>query len=141
MNLKRFNNEVVRLHHSKNEKVIVQQVDDKVYVTDKYCVCILNEPDFIFDKTKLSTADIKSIVENTENNTLLEALKKYTIVENCKTYTILENTENSIEVMINNKYLNYFNDDCTFKIIGPLHPVLVYEHEELVGFILPIKRY
>lgn len=141
MNLKRFNNEVVRLHHSKNEKVIVQQVDDKVYVTDKYCVCILNEPDFIFDKTKLSTADIKSIVENDLSLDLKDASIKLIVVDNGKPYVILKNEDDSTNVMIQEKYLNFFNKDCTFKIASELHPVIIYEHEELVGMILPVKRY
>lgn len=139
MNLKKINNEVVRLYHSKSETVIVQRVDDKVYVTDKYVAFILNDSDFIFDTNKFKTADIKSIVENDLRLPLEDVHIDKIVLEDKKQYAILKNE--NIEAMINNKYLSYFNDNCVLKVIDEKHPVIVYENDEVVGIILPIVRY
>lgn len=139
MNLKKINNEIVRLHHSESETVIVQRVDDTVYVTDKYVAFVLNDSDFIFDINKFKSADIKSIVENDLHLPLEDARIDKIILEDKKQYAILKNE--TIEVMINNKYLSYFDENCTLKVIDEKHPVIVFEHDEVVGIILPIVRY
>lgn len=45
-----------------------------------------------------------------------------------------------IEVCINKKYYQLYKG-CTFKVLSDIKPVLVYDKENLVAFILPIKRY
>ena len=44
------------------------------------------------------------------------------------------------EVVINEKLLNNFDKNCTFKLSGDLSPVYIYEGYVLVGVILPIAR-
>ena len=41
----------------------------------------------------------------------------------------------------NEKYLKCFNENCTFKVVNAITPVLVYENDNLVGLICPIKKY
>lgn len=45
---------------------------------------------------------------------------------------------NDESIFVNEKYLNYFNDSC-FKGTNGKSPLFVYEFDELVGMILPIK--
>lgn len=40
---------------------------------------------------------------------------------------------------VNIKYLKEFESDCTFKISNSKNPVFVYEYDELVGLVLPVK--
>lgn len=40
---------------------------------------------------------------------------------------------------IDTNFLKEYEKDCTFKIGKPNQPVLVYESEELVGMVLPVR--
>lgn len=42
-------------------------------------------------------------------------------------------------VWLNVEYLKEFETNCTFKVIKPTSPVYVYEYEELVGVVLPVR--
>ena len=53
---------------------------------------------------------------------------------------IIKNEEKNLEVIVNKKYLELF-EDYTLKIKSDVLPVLVYEKGIVVGLILPIKRY
>ena len=44
------------------------------------------------------------------------------------------------EVVVNEKFLNNFDKNCTFHLSGELSPVYIYEGGVLAGVILPIAR-
>ena len=50
-------------------------------------------------------------------------------------------SENGVEVWFNKRRLKYFDDKTLqFKIKSPVSPVMVYENNELVGLIMPVRR-
>lgn len=75
-----------------------------------------------------------------QNKDLLEGIKTGEYhKDKSLTLAIIKNEE--IKVQVNEKYLKYFNESCSFKIVNDTTPVLVYEGEELIGLICPVKNY
>lgn len=140
MKIKELNKEIIKLFYNKNKKILVEKKDGKIYITDSYVVWILNEEDFIFDINKFKTVNIKSIVDNVENKELLNAIKSNEFSKE-KNVVYSKLVCEDIEVTINEKYLKCFNENCTFKVVNAITPVLVYENDNLVGLICPIKKY
>lgn len=137
MKLGKIDDKIIK---SKNDKIYMQKDENKIYVTDGIVVFIIKEKDFIFDINKFKHPDIKSIIYNDIELSLEDAtVDKVYLDTDKKQYAILKGEEH--EVTINNKCLSYFNTDCTFKIQEELKPVIVYENDEVVGVIMPIKRY
>lgn len=140
MKIKELNKEIISLFYNKTKNILVEKQDGKIYVTNKYVVWILNEEDFIFDINKFKTVNIKSIVDNVENKELLNAIKSNEFSKE-KNVVYSKLVCENMEVTINEKYLKCFNENCTFKIVNNITPVLVYENDNLVGLICPIKKY
>ncbi len=142
MKIKELNKEINNLYYSKNKNIFVEKQEDKIYITDKYVVWIISEKDFIFDIDKFKKANIKSVVDFVANKFLYEAVKSNECIKDDSLIIVsFVNKEENIKVQINEKFLKYFDKNCSFKIVDDSTPVLVYEKEELVGMITPIKTY
>lgn len=140
MKIKELNKEIIKLFYDKNKKIYVQKQGDKVYISDSYVVWILNEEDFIFDVNKFKDPNIKSIIDNIQNKELINGVKSNELLKEDKDIFV-NIIHDNIKVKINEKYLKCFNENCTFKIVNDTTPVLVYENDNLVGLICPIKTY
>lgn len=53
--------------------------------------------------------------------------------------TIIKIKSEHSHAWINEKYLKEFEADCSFKIGTPKQPVFIYEHNEVVGIVLPVR--
>ena len=55
-------------------------------------------------------------------------------------YRLLKSKEEDFEVLIDEKYMGYFDKDPQFYSISPTSPVIVTEDNMPCGIIMPIKR-
>ena len=140
MNIKQLNKEIINLYHNKNKKIYMDKQNEKIYITDSYAVWIISEKDFIFDTNKFKTVNIKSIIDDVESKTLLNGIKTGEYHKDKSITSVIIKSE-ELSVQINEKYLKLFNENCTFKVVNDNTPVLVYENDELVGMVCPIKTY
>lgn len=139
MKIQKLNKELLNLYYKKDKKIYAQLVHDKVYVTDSYRIWILKCDDFMLDMNKLKTVDLvhffneDGYIPGIKTNKLVE-------MENGSVCVYLTSEENDFEVAINQKYLDVF-ENYTLRIKGETQPVLVYEGNEIVGLILPIRTH
>lgn len=136
MKVIKLNKELLNLYYKKDEKIYAQLVHDKVYVTDSYRVWILKYDDFMLDMNKLKTTDL---VHFFNEDGYVEGMmtSKYIKIDNILGVQVID-SEGLIDVTINSKYLDMF-ENYTLKIKDKHQPVLVYENEEPVGLILPMR--
>ena len=138
MKVQKLNKELLNLYYKKDKKIYAQLVHDKVYVTDSYRAWILKYDDFILDMNKLKTTDLAHFFNE---DGYIEGIKTNKLTEIEGTVGVyLTSEENDFEVLINQKYLDMF-ENYTLKIKSEITPVLVYENDEPVGLILPIRTY
>lgn len=139
MKVQKLNKELLNLYYKKNTKLCVQLVDDKVYVTDSYRMWILKYDDFMLDINKLKTVNLVQLINEDgyvlgyKTNQLLD-MKDWTVG------VYIKSEEQDFEVLINQKYLDMF-ENYTLKIKSEYAPVLVYEKDELVGLIVPMRKF
>lgn len=139
MKVKKLNKELLNLYYQTDKKIYAQIVHDYVYVTDSFRIWKLKYDDFMLDMNKLKTIDLAHFFNE---DGYIPAYKENRLVEyEDRTIGVyLTSEESDFEVLINKKYLDMF-ENYTLKIKGEREPVLVYENNELVGLIVPMKQY
>ena len=127
---------------NKNKTLYYQKLDDICYVTDSYIAYKLPANEFMLDSEKLKTCNINYLFDDYNYVNAVETKTYEEIkVNNKKLLTvIIKNEEKNLEVIVNKKYLELF-EDYTLKIKSNVSPVLVYEKGIIVGLILPIRKY
>ena len=139
MKVQKLNKELLNLYYKTDKKIYAQLVQDKVYVSDSYRVWILKYDDFMLDINKLKTTDLAHFFNE---DGYVPAYKTNQLVDmkNGIVGVYIKSEESDFEVLINIKYLDMF-ENYTLKIKGETQPVLVYEHNELVGLIVPMRQF
>lgn len=138
MKVTKLNKELLNLYYKKDKKIYAQIVHDKIYVTDSYRAWILKYDDFMLDMNKLKTTDLAHFfnedgyIPGHKTNQLVEMEGLVGVY--------VKSEEQDFEVLINQKYLDIF-ENYTLKIKSETQPVLVYENDEVVGLILPMRTY
>lgn len=140
MKIQKINKNLLDTYY-KNKILYYQKLDDVCYVTDTYIAYKLPANEFMLDTEKLKNRAFNYLFDD---NNYVEAVETKTYeeikVNNKKLLgVIIKNEEKNLEVIVNKKYLELF-EDYTLKIKSELSPVLVYEKGIIVGLILPIKR-
>lgn len=146
MNIQKINTEILKMSFKKNSRVLIGIDDEKIFVCpDGYVAFILDSKDFKLDLKKIldgrpTTNIIKDHMKRITDSKSA-SIVDFLDVEDDKKKKIrvaqLENDET--RAFVNTKYFKYFNNDARFKIISPTSQVYVYENEECVGFILPVR--
>ena len=141
MKLQKINKNLLDTYY-KNKILYYQKLDTVCYVTDSYIVYKLPASEFMLDTEKLKTCNINNLFDDNGYVDGVETKTYEEIKANNKKIlgVIIKNEEKNLEVIVNKKYLDLF-DDYTLKIMSEVSPVLVYEKGIIVGLILPIKRY
>lgn len=122
-------------------KIIFGSYDENTVgvTTDGFVMYLIPEKDFIFDKVKLNRAptDVKRLINTQGYEDAVRSNES--IAADKKTLAIFKN--DNVEVFVNLKLLKAFdNRTSTYKIKSPQTPVLVYENNILVGFVMPTKH-
>lgn len=141
MKINKINKEFLDLYYKK--KLIACEIDDyygKVYLTDSYRLFILNIEDLALKLQLFRTCNLKKLLDDTgyEDGIITNGLVETETSKEKFTIRIIKN--DNITVNVNDKYLKLF-DNPKVKIKDDHSPVLIYENDELVGLILPIKEY
>lgn len=117
--------------------------DNYIYFTpDGYRIFKICKPLFLIDLKKALPDKIPLVnpgyffkADNLEDGKKTGEMR---IIDDLKgTVTKIE-SEHS-HAWVNEKYLKEFDTDCSFKIGTPKQPVLIYEHDEVVGVICPVN--
>lgn len=140
MKIQKINKNLLDTYY-KNKILYYQKLDDVCYVTDSYIAYKLPANEFMLDTEKLKTCTINYLFDDNNYVDGVETKNYEEIKANNKKLlgVIIKNEEKDLEVIVNKKYLELF-EDYTLKIKSEVSPVLVYEKGIIVGLILPIKR-
>ena len=140
MKIQKINKNLLDTYY-KNKILYYQKLDDVCYVTDSYIAYKLPANEFMLDTEKLINCTFNNLFDDYDYVDAVETKTYEEIKSNNKKLlgVIIKNEEKNLEVIVNKKYLELF-DDYTLKIKSELSPVLVYEKGIIVGLILPIKR-
>lgn len=139
MKVQKLNKELLNIYYNKDKRIYAQLVEDKVYITDSYRAWIVNKEDFILDINKMKNVDISKFF-NEDGYITAHKENRFVEMTDGTMGVYLTSDETDFEVLINKKYLDVF-ENYTLKIKGEREPVLVYEHEELVGLVLPMRTF
>lgn len=140
MKIQKINKNLLDLYY-KNKILYYQKLDDVCYVTDSYIAYKLPANEFMLDTEKLKNRAFNYLFDDYDYVDAIETKNYEEIKVNNKKLlgVIIKNEEKNLEVIVNKKYLELF-EDYTLKIKSELSPVLVYEKGIIVGLILPVKR-
>ena len=141
MKIQKINKNLLDTYY-KNKKLYYQKLDDVCYVTDSYIAYKLPANEFMLDNEKLKTCNINYLFDDYDYVDGIETKTYEELKSNNKKLlgVIIKNEEKNLEVIVNKKYLELF-EDYTLKIKSDVSPVLVYEKGIIVGLILPIRKY
>lgn len=141
MKIQKINKNLLDTYY-KNKILYYQKLDDVCYVTDSYIAYKLPANEFMLDTEKLKTCTINYLFDDYDYVDAVETKTYEEIKANNKKLlcVIIKNEEKNLEVIVNKKYLELF-DDYTFKIKSEVSPVLVYEKDIIVGLIMPMRKY
>lgn len=118
----------------KREKVFYSIKDDKVYLSDKYIISIINKDDLLINIEQLNCVDLTTFINKVDIDNYTK-LKDWYIKDKI---SCLFNDE--YKVNISKKYLElYYGKD--FYIYKENQPVIVKIEDDIIGFLLPIKEY
>lgn len=108
-------------------------LDGGYLLSDSYIISIV--PEMYFNKDKVNKVNLEHFLELPYEE--YKESSKIVLIGSDKTIGL---KHGDIEVLISNKYYNLYKG-CTFKILGDIKPVLVYDNDKLIAFILPVKKY
>lgn len=141
MKIQKINKNLLDTYY-KNKILYYQKLDNVCYVTDGYIAYKLPANEFMLDTEKLKTYTINYLFKDNDYVDGVETKTYEEIKANNKKLlgVIIKNEEKNLEVIVNKKYLELF-DDYTLKIKSNVSPVLVYEKDIMVGLIMPMRKY
>ena len=141
MKIQKINKNLLDTYY-KNKILYYQKIDNICYVTDSYIAYKLPANEFMLDTEKLKTCNINYLFDDNNYVDGIETKTYEEIKANNKKIlgVIIKNEEKNLEVIVNKKYLELF-EDYTLKIKSELSPVLVYEKGIIVGLIMPMRNY
>lgn len=134
MKVRKINEEFLKIYYRK-EKIYYEKYEDYILLSDSYRIYKIKNDDCILDLTKFKEISLHKfldrqdyIVGNITDNIIDGKIKLRKI------------TTEDFDVYINDNYLKLF-DNPIVKVRADNEPILVYENDEIVGLILPIKIY
>lgn len=145
MKIKQINKQIIDWYDAKDKgkgNIMAYTVDGKTYVTDGYMIYILTEKDCYFDIKKVKESPmLAELVEGLGSDELVStgaSLNHNNGKQIINLYTYHNDKEATVGV--DSKFLKNF-ENYTLKCIEgeTIKPVAVYEYEELVGIVLPIR--
>ena len=140
MKIQKINKNLLDTYY-KNKILYYQKQNNICYVTDSYIAYKLPANEFMLDPEKLKTCNINYLFDDNDYVDGIETKTYEEIKANNKKIlgVIIKNEEKNLEVIVNKKYLELF-EDYTLKIKSDVSPVLVYEKGIIVGLIMTLKR-
>lgn len=141
MKIQKINKNLLDTYY-KNKILYYQKLDNICYVTDSYIAYKLPANEFMLDTKKLKTCNINYLFDDYDYAIGVETKTYEEMKANNKKLlgVIIKNEEKNLEVIVNKKYLELF-EDYTLKIKSEVSPVLVYEKGIIVGLIMPMRSY
>lgn len=138
MKVSKINKEFLNLYYKK--KLIACDIDydiGKVYITDGYRLYIINIEDMALNFQLFKPVSLKQLVDDTD---YVDGIITNTIYNDKDNYRLISGKDNLLDIKVNDKFLDLF-DDPEVKIKDNKSPVLIYENNEIVGLIMPVKEY
>jgi len=134
MKVRKINEEFLKIYYRK-EEIYYEKYEDHILLSDSYKIYKIKNDDCILDLIKFKELNLHKfldrqdyIVGNITDNIIDGKIKLRKI------------TTKDFDVYINDNDLKLF-DNPIVKVRADDEPILVYENDEIVGLILPIKNY
>ena len=141
MKISKINKEFLNLYYKK--KLIAYELDydnGKVYLTDIYRLYIINMEDMALNFQLFKPVSLKQLIDDTGYVDGIITNTIYNYKDNYRLITGLIGKDNLLHIKVNDKFLDLF-DNPEVKIKDNKSPVLVYENNEIVGLVIPVKEY
>jgi hypothetical protein len=119
--------------------------EDNIAVTDDQVIFFIPKNEFFIrvDGTTLTSDSISDVVQGKDDAEDFEFINRIEIIKKtnaCVLAPILTNAKYKMNVMIDKKYFDFFENYCHFKATTPSSVVFVYEDDKLVGAVMPYLR-
>lgn len=143
LNTLRIQRELLKkLTKGETERIAIQESEQLIYITLNYhSVVIIPKKEFFIDITKTP-----KIIKSNVFDSFIKLQSKATAAYKTKEAKLISDkiiatkiTDGTIDVWLDVDLLKDFGTDVSFKIIDSKTPVFVYENENLVGIVLPIR--
>lgn len=134
MKINKVNEEFVKIYF-KTKKVFYQKVNKYVYLSDSYRIYRLNEENCLLDTSKFIEAPLEKFMQDNQYNEGI--ITNEFVVDKYKLRVIKTFEENEI-IYVNDNFLKLF-DDPHVMVKDKISPIYVYEKDEIVGMLLPVK--
>lgn len=134
MKVRKINEEFLKIYYKK-EKIYYEKYEDYVLLSDSYRIYKIKNDDCILDLTKFKEIKLSKFLDDYDY--VLGNITDNIIDIKIKLRKIA--TED-FDLYVNDNYLKLF-DNPIVKVKSDDSPVLVYENDEIVGLILPVKSF
>lgn len=139
-NVKKLNNLLLNCLY-KGKKVYYSTHNCKIVISDGYFISIVDRSDIYIDLAKCELIEnmYEKFIPDDSNYLFTKITNTIELIKG-KDIRLLRN-ENDQIISVDNKYLSLFEDNV-LKSNKDIDPVLVYNDDgEIIGLILPIKKY
>lgn len=143
MKLTKIFTELLKLR-DKNETRLRYGIQDGFiyYTPDGNRMFKIPEKEFLIDLTKafpslVSLTNVKQLFDDKGTEPAIKTNEMKLTMDGKA--TVVKFVSEKSYAWVNVKYLDYFTEEVTYKIIGRNKPVFVYEYGNLVGIILPVN--
>lgn len=134
MKVRKINEEFLKIYYRK-KKIYYEKYEDHILLSDSYRIYKIKNDDCILDLTKFKEVKLHNILDRQDY--IVGNITDNIIDGKIKLRKI---TTEDFDVYINDNYLKLF-DNPIVKVRADNEPILVYENDEIVGLILPVKNY
>lgn len=140
MNILKIQTEVLKQIHKKSNDFIYGCDDTHIYISpDKYKLFKIPKDKFYLDLNKMGNP-INAVHKMFDVTGLVDAHKTSELKQCDKGLTCVKFTSEKDSLWVDTKLLKEFEDcEITFKMTGKKAPLFIYEHDEVVGLILPVN--
>lgn len=134
MKVRKINEEFLKIYYKKG-KIYYEKYEDYILLSDSYRIYKIKNDECILDLIKFKEINLHNFLDRQDY--ILGNITDNIIDGKIKLRKI---TTEDFDVYINDNYLKLF-DNPIVKVRADNEPILVYENDEIVGLILPIKSY
>ena len=129
--------------YDKGKQLYFEEVENLLYISDSYRVWALDKRDCLLniENLQFKKVDLTHFMEVKDGYVDGYKLSEMKEIDGKIGVYIQSNSDDSIKALINKKFLNVFEKNCEFRIKDDKSPIYIYENDNLVGLILPMRIY
>ena len=115
---------------------VVMKSEDGIFIGDGYALYNIPEGELLLNLEGIEERSLDKLIGNYNDQAVHETDNLHKLDKGFA--RILKNEK--FEIVADNKYFKYFNQEMQYVTSGELSPLKCYENEKLVAIIMPIRR-